>query len=188
MKNVWKVAIVVLLAVAVVVAAVNLKGGKREAPEPKTAIKIKPTPSVKAPPVAKPSVQPIQPKPAPIAKQQPAAEKKTVVAAKPATPVKKPEAKKPKELPMLVDFGADRCMPCQMMAPVLEELAKEYQGKLDVVVIDVDKDQKAGSIYKIDLIPTQIFYDTDGKEVFRHEGFYSKEDILAKFKELGIEL
>jgi thioredoxin 1 len=90
------------------------------------------------------------------------------------------------KLPRLVDLGADKCIPCKMMAPVLEELKKEFAGKLVVDFIDVWKNPDAGKAYRIQLIPTQIFYDAGGKELFRHEGFFSKEDILGKWKEFGI--
>lgn len=91
-------------------------------------------------------------------------------------------------LPRLVDLGADKCIPCKMMAPILEELKEQYKGKLDVVFLDVWKNPNISTQYGIQMIPTQIFYDAAGKEVFRHEGFFSKEDILAKWKELGVDL
>jgi thioredoxin 1 len=91
-------------------------------------------------------------------------------------------------LPKLVDLGADKCIPCKMMAPVPEQLKKEYAGRIDVEFIDVWKNEKAAKDYKIKLIPTQIFYGADGKEMFRHEGFFGREDILAKWKELGVSL
>ncbi len=91
-------------------------------------------------------------------------------------------------LPRLVDLGADKCIPCKMMAPVLKELKKEYEGRMEVEFIDVWKKPDAGKAYKIKLIPTQIFFDAAGKELFRQEGFFSKKDILAKWKELGVEL
>ncbi|MBN1346114.1 MAG: thioredoxin family protein [Phycisphaerae bacterium] len=91
-------------------------------------------------------------------------------------------------LPRLVDLGADKCVPCKMMAPILEELGKTHRDKFEVLFIDVWKDKQAGEKYGIRVIPTQIFYDADGKERFRHEGFFSKEDILAKWKELGVEI
>ncbi len=98
------------------------------------------------------------------------------------------ESLKTAAIPKLVDLGAGKCIPCKMMAPVLEDLKKTYSGKLDVVFIDVwEKPEEAGS-YGIKMIPTQIFYDSAGKELFRHEGFFAKEDILAKWKELGVDL
>lgn len=75
-----------------------------------------------------------------------------------------------------------------MMAPILEELKKEYAGILDVEFVDVWKNPKAGQKYGIRGIPTQIFYDASGKELDRHMGYISKEQILQSFKKLGIEL
>jgi thioredoxin 1 len=91
-------------------------------------------------------------------------------------------------LPRLVDLGAGKCIPCKMMAPILEELKKEFAGKLQVEFVDVGEKPDVGQAYGIQLIPTQIFYDAAGRELFRHEGFYSKADILAKWKELGVNL
>jgi len=91
-------------------------------------------------------------------------------------------------VPRLVELGADRCIPCKMMAPILEELRKEYSGKLEVAFIDVWKNPDAARRYGIRRIPTQIFYDASGRELFRHVGFFPKEDILAKWKELGLRL
>jgi thioredoxin 1 len=100
-------------------------------------------------------------------------------------PATKPEEK---PMPKLLDLGAGKCIPCKMMFPVLDELKKEYAGKLEVEFIDVWKNPDAGKQYGIEVIPTQIFYDTTGKELFRHIGFFSKDDILAKWKELGVDL
>jgi len=91
-------------------------------------------------------------------------------------------------LPRLVDLGADNCMPCKMMAPILEELKTTYAGQLQVDFIDVWKDESAGEQYGVRVIPLQIFFDAEGKELFRHEGFFAKKDILAKWKELGVAL
>ena len=91
-------------------------------------------------------------------------------------------------LPKLLDLGATKCIPCKKMAPILEELKKEYAGKLEVEFIDVWQNPDAAGKYGIRLIPTQIFYDAAGKELFRHEGFFGREDILAKWKELGVNL
>jgi thioredoxin 1 len=104
-----------------------------------------------------------------------------------AAPVE-PAAAQPARLPRLVDLGADKCIPCKMMAPILEELKTTQAGRLDVEFIDVWKNEGAGEQYGIRVIPTQIFISADGKELFRHEGFFSKEDILAKWKEFGVEL
>jgi thioredoxin 1 len=90
-------------------------------------------------------------------------------------------------VPRLVDLGAGKCIPCKKMAPILEELRKEYAGRMEVEFIDVWKDPDAGKAYGIEMIPTQIFYDASGTELFRHTGFYGKEDILGKWKELGVE-
>ncbi|MEI6779703.1 MAG: thioredoxin family protein [Verrucomicrobiota bacterium] len=91
-------------------------------------------------------------------------------------------------LPRLVDLGAGKCIPCKKMAPILEELKKEYAGRMEVEFIDVWKNPAAGKAYGVEMIPTQIFYDGSGKELGRHTGFFGKEDILAKWKELGVEL
>lgn len=94
----------------------------------------------------------------------------------------------PQKLPKLLDLGATRCIPCKKMAPILEELKKEYAGKLEVEFIDVWQNPDAANKYGIQLIPTQIFYDATGKELFRHEGFFGREDILGRWKVLGVDL
>ena len=93
-----------------------------------------------------------------------------------------------KQLPRLLDLGATSCIPCKMMAPILEKMKEEYEGVLNVEFIDVWKTPAAGKEYGIERIPTQIFFDAEGKERFRHVGFFGKEDILAKWKELGYDL
>ena len=90
--------------------------------------------------------------------------------------------------PRLVDLGAHSCIPCKKMAPILEELRQEYTGVLIVEFIDVWEHPEKGKEYGVESIPTQIFFDPDGHEQFRHVGFLSKEDILAKWEELGYEL
>jgi len=93
-----------------------------------------------------------------------------------------------KSLPMLIDIGAKQCIPCKMMAPILEELKREYAGVLNVQFIDVWENPNAGQKYRIRAIPTQIFYDASGREIYRHMGFMSKEQILNAFKQFGIDL
>jgi thioredoxin 1 len=120
---------------------------------------------------------------APAAGEPPAAVKTSAVPPPALTP-----ATQSQPLPRLVDLGAGKCIPCKMMAPILEDLKKTYAGKMDVVFIDVWENPDAGKKYGINVIPTQIFYDAAGKEQFRHEGFFGKDDILAKWKELGVSL
>lgn len=93
-----------------------------------------------------------------------------------------------KQLPKLVDLGATKCIPCKMMVPVLDELKKEYKGQLEVQFINVWKDQSAAKKYKVQSIPTQIFFDANGKEIYRHAGFISKDDIVKAFKDHGVKL
>lgn len=90
--------------------------------------------------------------------------------------------------PRLLELGSDQCVPCKAMMPVLEELRKNHSANLRVEFIDVWKDEKAGEDYKVEIIPTQIFFDADGQELFRHTGFFSKDEILGKWKELGINV
>jgi thioredoxin 1 len=106
----------------------------------------------------------------------------------PPADVNKPSAAIAGNLPRLVDLGADKCIPCKLMAPILEELKTTYNGKLQVDFVDVWKNPDEGKKSGISIIPTQIFYDASGKELYRHEGFFSKEDILAKWKEFGVDL
>jgi thioredoxin 1 len=91
-------------------------------------------------------------------------------------------------LPRLVDLGAGKCIPCKMMTPILADLRTNYSGKLEVQFIDVWEKPDEGAKYNVGSIPTQIFYAPDGKELYRHEGFLPKEDILAKWKEFGVDL
>ena len=106
-------------------------------------------------------------------------------ASQPATqPASQPTA----ALPRLVALGATTCIPCKMKTPVLEELRTEYAGRLQVEFIDVKAVPAAVKAYDIRVIPTQVFFDAAGKERWRHEGFIAKDAILAKWKELGIDL
>jgi thioredoxin 1 len=86
----------------------------------------------------------------------------------------------------LVDLGANACIPCKMMAPILEKLEKVYQGKAAVVFIDVWKTPDEAKRFNLQVIPTQIFYDKKGKEVFRHMGFMGEKDIVSVLNKLGV--
>jgi len=94
----------------------------------------------------------------------------------------------PKGLPLLVDLGAGKCTACKMMEDVVEGLEQEFAGSLRVRMIDVSEVPEAKQEYGIRMIPTQIFYDAVGKELFRHEGFMGRTAILEKWEELGIRI
>ncbi len=87
----------------------------------------------------------------------------------------------------MIDLGAKKCIPCKMMAPILEKLEKEYAGRAAIVFIDVWEDQRPAKRFGIRTIPTQIFFDKDGKEVYRHMGFLSEEEIVRRLKEMGVK-
>jgi thioredoxin 1 len=87
----------------------------------------------------------------------------------------------------MIDLGANSCVPCKMMAPILEKLEKEYKGKAAIVVIDVWKDPSQSKRFGIRAIPTQIFYDKEGKEVHRHVGFMSEKAIVSQLKSMGVQ-
>lgn len=88
-------------------------------------------------------------------------------------------------LPLLLDLGSTTCVPCKAMAPILDEMRETFAGQFDVRFTDVKKDAAVAREYGIRIIPTQIFLDEHGNELFRHQGFYSREDMLAKWVELG---
>ncbi|MHC4259589.1 MAG: thioredoxin family protein [Planctomycetota bacterium] len=90
-------------------------------------------------------------------------------------------------LPTLLQLGSPTCPPCRRMTPILDELRAKYAKKFQVRYIDLGKNKSAGMKYGVRAIPTQIFYDTSGREVFRHVGFYSKKDILATWKTVGVK-
>ncbi len=113
-------------------------------------------------------------------------------------------------LPIIIDFGADSCIPCKEMAPVLKELNAELQGKAIIKFVDVWKYQQLAQGYPINLIPTQIFIDSTGKpykpkdaeamqmqlyksrdteeHIFTaHEGGITKEELLSALKEMGMK-
>ena len=87
--------------------------------------------------------------------------------------------------PVLVDFGANSCIPCRQMRPVLKEVGKEYSEKAKVLVIDVYKNQNLAQDYKVFMLPTLVFFDSKGKEAFRNVGVMEKEKIVGKLKEIG---
>ncbi len=90
-------------------------------------------------------------------------------------------------LPKLLDFGRGICIPCKKMAPVLQELSEEYKGRVIIEIIEIDREKELTRTNRIRLIPTQIFFDSKNKEVFRHEGFMDKEAIKKVFQQMGVQ-
>lgn len=89
--------------------------------------------------------------------------------------------------PTVLDLGSNTCIPCKMMKPILDELEQEYKGKANILVIEIGEYRELARQYRVRVIPTQIFFDKNGNEAWRHEGFLAKEDIQAKLRELGVE-
>ena len=86
----------------------------------------------------------------------------------------------------MIDFGAETCIPCKMMKPILEELHKEYKGKAAIVYVDIRGRSNIARKYRLRGIPTQVFFDVSGKEVYRHVGFLDKTSIEKQLKEMGV--
>lgn len=78
-----------------------------------------------------------------------------------------------------LEIGAESCIPCRMMQPIMKEIAEEYPGVVEVIFHDLYKDRTIGQKYGIRVMPTQVFLDADGREFFRHEGFYPKTELKA---------
>ncbi len=89
--------------------------------------------------------------------------------------------------PTLAEFSSDTCVYCKQMKLILEEVAKEYQGKLNIVIINVYEEPDIAGNYGIMAIPTQIFFDSSGNIVTKHVGLLPKEDVVAQLKKMGIE-
>ena len=90
-------------------------------------------------------------------------------------------------LPKLLDFGAGKCIPCKAMAPILKELTEEYKGRVIIKIIEIYDEREMTQANKVRLIPTQVFYDSKNKEVFRHEGFMDREQIKKVFDKMGVK-
>ncbi len=105
---------------------------------------------------------------------------------KPEEAIQKPVTTTDTVLPKLLELGSTSCIPCKMMVPILDTLRKEQAGNLSIEFLDVWKDREAGKRYGVRTIPTQIIFDNTGAELFRHEGFWSRQDIENKLKELHI--
>ena len=89
--------------------------------------------------------------------------------------------------PTVADFGARTCIPCKKMAPILEELNSTLKGKSNVLFTDVWEAPDLARQYRVQMIPTQVFFDAKGKEIKRHMGFMDKASILKELKTLGMK-
>jgi len=87
----------------------------------------------------------------------------------------------------MIDLGAKTCIPCKMMVPILEKIEKDYKGKAAIIFIDVWKNRDQAERFGIRAIPTQIFFDKQGKKVYRHVGFMSEKAIVNQLKKMGVE-
>ena len=87
--------------------------------------------------------------------------------------------------PVLVDFGSNKCIPCRQLRPILKEVEKELAGKVHVLVIYVYNFGRFAREYRVQLIPTLIFFNTSGKEIYRRMGVWDKDSIVKKLKEGG---
>lgn len=91
------------------------------------------------------------------------------------------------DLPKIVDYGSKMCIPCQEMAVTLDEVKREYTDRVIVEIVDVYENYDLAEAAGVTTIPTQIFYDAAGKEVYRHVGVMTKEEIVAQFKLMGVD-
>jgi thioredoxin 1 len=89
--------------------------------------------------------------------------------------------------PTLAEFGWRKCIPCKEMRPILEELDKEYKDKLNVLIVEIPYHEDLAERYRVTVMPVQIFFDSNGKEVVRHAGFLPKADIVAQLNRMGIK-
>jgi thiol-disulfide isomerase/thioredoxin len=88
--------------------------------------------------------------------------------------------------PTLIEFGAAGCVPCDMMQPILDKLRKEFPARLNVVFVHVGEEKVLAARFGIRAIPVQVFYDRDGKEVFRHEGFLAEPEVRKVLANIGV--
>jgi len=89
--------------------------------------------------------------------------------------------------PTLAEFGRGVCVACKEMKPILENLAVEYQDRLNVPNVSVDEYRDLTNYYRVTTIPTQICFDSSGKEVYRHVGFWPREEIITQLNKMGIK-
>lgn len=164
--------VAVVLVIVVIVAA---KAGKGTEPI-----------ATSDPQAALTAPEPVGEPPAEAAPEPAAADEQAAQEPAPATEGQTAETASEEELPKLLELGSVGCKPCEYMAPIIDALEEELAGKVVVEFHDVGRNMAIAEQYQIMTIPTQVFLDAEGKELFRHIGVFEKEEILAKLKELGM--
>lgn len=88
-----------------------------------------------------------------------------------------------------VEIGSVNCIPCKAMQPIMKAVEEEYKGQVKIVFHDVwtPKGKADAMKYNIRVIPTQVFLDKNGKEYFRHEGYFPKADVVRVIKKQGVK-
>ncbi len=86
----------------------------------------------------------------------------------------------------MLDLGAKKCVPCKMMAPIMVKLEKAYEEKAKIVFIDVWENREQAQRFKIKSIPTQIFFNEAGDEIYRHVGFLDEKSIVNQLTKMGV--
>lgn len=89
--------------------------------------------------------------------------------------------------PSMIEFGATGCIPCDMMQPILENLRKSFKDRLNVIFVHVREEQIIGARFGIRSIPVQVFFDENGQEVLRHEGFFAEIEVRRQLSRMGIQ-
>lgn len=94
----------------------------------------------------------------------------------------------PSSVPTMVELGSKTCIPCRRMEKVMDELRQKYGEHLDIEFYDVKEDIEVARLYRIRVIPTQVFIDTSGREIYRHEGFFPMAEIEPVLVKMGVSV
>lgn len=168
MKGPQVIALIVVLVVIAGIVVAKSTGAKRAGPAPSDGAATPMAPTI------------------PVPTTQEGSEPTTTQTARSVPTDTAGEPAPDKALPKMLELGSVGCKPCAYMAPIIDSLEKELAGKVVVKFYDVIENQAIAEQYKVMTIPTQVFLDAEGKELFRHIGVFEKAEILAKLKELGM--